>query len=257
MLYDSFTSKEGSSNISPTPSLTVNVITKSPKPTSTPPVATPTKRPTNLVFEDNIKVDMTKDDFVKDEDIKDEVIGGSTVVTDNSFSNGIAVKSTEAALVISQKNGLVTLTGSTGAKITIEEMDSSKWTTESLREFYLGEVYQFNDYISHGGYGIPVGVEISDSGELTNFDKYYTSEVEEDYSRILGKRITADTNITTAYGIASYIEIHRDTPGSYIAYAFIQCPDDRIIQIRVEEAIRDNLYGYVMEMTNNSILMIE
>jgi hypothetical protein len=173
------------------------------------------------------------------------------------FSNGFVLENTENLTVGSYGFNEGILYGeSTDAIITVDEKDSLSTTIQELRVDALNN-YALTYYLSCEPLDIPIDADCEIGVGLTDWESYFEGEPYKDPTVEDWVQLLCDTITDTAFGSTLYFEVYQPYNERYVAHAYILCERDRILSITIEDTKRDNLWSYLIELTNDSISLVK
>lgn len=217
----------------------------------------PEVEPPKFVFDTYIPREINSDDYVESkEDIV--LIPESTALCNNyPFSSGFAVNNTtnlktdswddEAVYMVSEADN--------SARIIVGEVSPLSNTIHQLRNDSL-EVHGFDYYPQCKPLGIPVDVSEKELDEEWKIYFEITDFAICPLESGMWKLLTDDI-IKTAFGNALYVEYKNMSTNTYDAEAYILCDRDRILSIKMSANNREYFYEYLIELTNEGIMLIK
>lgn len=170
--------------------------------------------------------------------------------------NGFLLKNTDALFVddFTFNNG--TMTGlNKDVHVTVDEVHTSEFDLDSARIAYLNDV-GFQAYTSSEPLGIDESAEFETGGGLKDYQKYFSSNMSYDPTIINNYYLYQDCDVSTAMGVAKYIEWMDKDSGVFTAQAFIFIDPTRLISINITDKERGYLKDYLYDLTNSGITMV-
>lgn len=211
-----------------------------------------------LKFDNYITTTKGADSYVTNpNDAKNNGNTNVDVVDSYDFSNGFVLQDTANITVNSYGFDEGKLYGATTDTIIyVKEEDALSTTVQQLRIDTL-QMLAMNYYLACEPMSIPRDVDLSIGNGITDYQKYFekssdTDPTVEDWCQLL-----CDTVTDTAFGSTLYVEVYLPASEMYTAYAFILCERDRILSISISDTTRDNLWSYLIELTNDSISLVK
>lgn len=211
-----------------------------------------------LKFDDYVTTIKGAESYVTNpEDIKTNGNTAVDVVDCYDFSNGFILQNTKNITVASYGFNEGELYGADPDTIIhVKEEDALKTTVQQLRLDSLTTL-GLNYYLACEPTGVPMNAETTLGVGLKDWELYfevapYKDPTIEDWCQLL-----CDTVTDTAFGSTLYVEAYLPTSNKYVAYAFILCERDRILSISISDTTRDNLWSYLIELTNDSISLVK
>jgi uncharacterized protein YxeA len=208
----------------------------------------------------NNKVTINKDGtsyVTGSEDVTSTNVEDIDIVDKYEFSNGFILQSTDNLRLMSygfDEGALIC--DVSGARVTVTEVDPESMTVQELRKDALS-AYNFDYYLGCTPSGITLDAEVEVGNGLTDYESYFEMTPYRDPTVEDNFQLLCDTTVDTAFGGALYIEVYNSYSQTYNAYAYIQCDKNRILSISIEDTIRDNLWSYLIEVTNDGITLVE
>lgn len=211
-----------------------------------------------LKFDNYVTTTKGADSYVTNpNDAKNNGNTNVDVVDSYDFSNGFVLQDTANITVNSYGFDEGKLYGATtNTVIYVKEEDALSTTVQQLRIDTL-QMLAMNYYLACEPMSIPRDVDLSIGNGITDYQKYFekssdTDPTVEDWCQLL-----CDTVTDTAFGSTLYVEVYLPASEKYTAYAFILCERDRILSISISDTTRDNLWSYLIELTNDSISLVK
>lgn len=210
----------------------------------------------DLVFDVYVKDEKDEDDYIESiEEITTHY--GITQGKEYDFSNGFIVQPTDHITGLSDGlTDIVECIGTTGANIHIREHNSLETSIQTLR-YETIEGLGFSYYLYLDGDGVPMNAEYEIGVGLKGWEDYALPKPYTDPTIVGTEQLICDDIVKTAFGNAMYIEVYNTISKTYDAYAFILCDRDRIIEIHISDEKQETLYDYVVELTNDGIVLIK
>lgn len=211
-----------------------------------------------LKFDNYVTTIKGADSYVTNpEDAKTNGNTAVDVVDRYDFSNGFVLQNTKNITVSSYGFNEGELYGSDpNTIIRVKEEDALKTTVQQLRLDTLTTL-GLNYYLACEPTGVPRNAETTLGVGLKDWELYfevapYKDPTTEDWCQLL-----CDTVTDTAFGSTLYVEAYLPSSDTYVAYAFILCERDRILSISISDSTQDNLWSYLIELTNDSISLVK
>lgn len=209
-----------------------------------------------LKFDNRVTVIKNADSYIDNV----EAIATSTdadIIDKYDFSNGFVLEDTDNITVGSHGFNEGILYGeSTDAIITVDEKDALSTTIQQLRLDALNN-YALNYYVSCDALDIPRDADCEIGVGLEDWESYFEGEPYRDPTVEEWAQLLCDTVTDTAFGSTLYFEVYLPSNDKYVAHAFILCERDRILSIKIEDTKRDNLWSYLIDLTNDSLSLVK
>lgn len=204
-----------------------------------------------------------KDITLVDRDKDDIIVGGTEdldqdnyyVSTRASFSNGIAIQSTKYVTVGMYGGEKIECIGDDNVTIIhVSEINPLDFTPESKKKSYLNNFWQ--SYVAYEGKGFEKEDTELNVG-LKESVNAYNKKLGADPTIIDGIQLLMDTTIETAVGKGYVLEEYSQYSKKYNLHAYIDCGDFRYLEVNVNSPNEDTLLGYLHDLMNNGIYIIE
>ena len=211
-----------------------------------------------LKFDDCVTIIKGADSYVENpEDAKANENTAVDVVDKYEFSNGFVLQNTKNITVASYGFNEGELYGTNPDTIMrVKEEDALKTTVQQLRLDTL-KMLGLNYYLACEPTNIPMDAKSTIGVGLDNWEQYFESAPYKDPTTEDWCQLLCDTVTDTAFGSTMYVEAYLPASEKYVAYAFILCERDRILSISISDTTRDNLWSYLIELTNDSISLVK
>lgn len=211
-----------------------------------------------LVFDNYVKVERKENDFAKDKFIAVEDLSEAHTAS-YEFSNGFAVTvSDNIQLDYTISNG-VYLKGADGStEIFVMEVDPTTVTVQELREEFL-KSYGINQaYFESMDADIPFGAAFDiKTGILHPEDYLINSDGSVLGNESRGTHLLVDCIEKTAYGNALTEVIMIREGEIFVSHSAVLCDRDRILEVTITANDYEHLKDYLIELTNDCIIMIK
>lgn len=210
-----------------------------------------------LVFDNRVTTVKDADSYLEDADSADGTMYSDfDYVNDNGFSSGFTLSNSANIRVNSYGFDEGSCWGGDEAWITVKEEDALSTNVQSLRNNMLS-YYGMNYYLACEPLQIDRDVEVEIGEGIKDWEYYFESLPYKDPTCEEWCQLLCDTVINTAFGNALYFEVYNPNNETYTAHAFILCERDRILNISISDDKRDYLWSYLLELTNDVILLVQ
>lgn len=215
-----------------------------------------------VVLDDRVTIKFTSDEYLTEADA-DSDFGlslwekmGSMPVNEYSFSGGfLMIPSTNLTPSFTDGTYGMIECATSGFKIGIRERDPAAVSVDDLAK----EVFSnsgFYDYGQKIECGVPKNAKLELGVGLADWeDRFKGLMFRSDPTMSGNMQVVADYIDECSYGETRYICLYNGD--RFTAHAFVTCDGGRILEIEVTGNIMNLCWSYVLEVTNNSIKMIE
>lgn len=220
---------------------------------------TPTPMPDYEYDREVIVKDTTLVDREPDEYIVSDVQGLDQetyyLKTQTTFSNGIAVQSTKYITAGMYAGERIECVGDDGVTtIHVSEINPLDYTPERKKQEYLNEYWQA--YIAYEGKGFKREDTELGTGLNENVNAYNKS-LGEDPTITDGIQLLMDSTIETAIGEGNILIEYSQYSKKFTLNAYIDCGEYRYLEITIDSINEDTLLGYLHDLLNNGVYIIE
>lgn len=199
-------------------------------------------------------VDRNPDDFIVS-DVQELDQKKYYTRTDTSFSNSIVVQSTKYITVGVYTGESIECVGDDGVTtINVSEINPLDYTPEKKKEEYLNEYWQA--YIAYEGKGFIREDTELDIGLKESAD-VYNKALGEDPTVTEGMQLLTDSKIETAIGEGYILVEYSQYSKKFTLHAYIDCGYYRYLEVTINSINEDTLIGYLHDLINNGVYIIE
>lgn len=215
-----------------------------------------------VVLDDKVTVNISGEDYLDEEitdkdsdmDLFDKIYGKA--VTDYPFSNGFYLFPTDMVRPAD---------GSTGDMGLLECYDSSfimsVMELDALSYNLDETLYKIFYTMGFSNYDVLKDVRISRDAKLelgsglADWKSYFPDYYKDPTISLSNCQLVVNSDEECSYGAVRYICFY--TGKDFVAYAFVTCDRDRVLQISVSGDVMSLCWSYIIEATNNCIKLIQ
>lgn len=181
-----------------------------------------------------------------------------TIVNHNGFSNGFITYPTDNISVGWSTGVSTTMYGSDDSEITVLEDDAKTTNIAELREEQL-KYRGFGDYLYYKPKGIPINSDFILGNGLKDYKNFFDDEeIPYDPTMAFGQQLIVDDVIKTAYGDCTYLVFYFPDEERFEVTCWISADGgDRIIDITIISNEYKKLWSYIVELTNDGLVLIK
>ena len=175
--------------------------------------------------------------------------------TQTTFSNGIAVQSTKYITAGMYTGERIECIGDDGVTIIhVSEINPLDYTPERKKQEYLNEYWQA--YVAYEGKEFKREDTELGTGLNENVNAYNKS-LGEDPTITDGVQLLMNSTIETAIGEGYILIEYSQYSKKFTLHAYVDCGDYRYLEITIDSINEDTLLGYLHDLMNNGVYIIE
>lgn len=207
-----------------------------------------------VIVNDTILVDREPNEYIVS-DVQDLNKETYYLKTQTTFSNGIAVQSTKYITAGMYTGERIECVGDDGVTIIhVSEINPLDYTPERKKQEYLNEYWQA--YIAYEGKGFKREDTELGTGLNENVNAYNKS-LGEDPTITDGIQLLMDSTIETAIGEGNILIEYSQYSKKFTLHAYVDCGKYRYLEITIDSINEDTLLGYLHDLLNNGVYIIE